>query len=107
MKKYGLPMDVENEEEWDKMIREMIFAFKFYSYSEEFITTWEPFEALRRKNDENTGDFAKDFVKNLNRKFTPEEEELRQKWADEVKMLNDRAENGMRLFAKHFRDLWD
>ena len=121
-KKHGYPSQFESEEEWDKILDEMILCFKnAYSETTTFVNPYEeeyckkvlPIWMSQFKNPEEDTSIKGCYIlkhvsemeiseqlKELDKKYYEKEKEKEQ-------FIEENKKKGLELFIKYFDNLWD
>ena len=82
---------------WELILDDMIFAFEFYEDDGEKMNPYP-----HREHKKGVG-----IVEAINTPYTEDQEKAFTKWSEKNKELQERADRGLELFAKHFTSLWD
>jgi predicted ribosome quality control (RQC) complex YloA/Tae2 family protein len=94
MKRYAYVSDL-TEEQWEDILDEIIWTFEYIKDDGE---TMNPYPNFRK--DEPLDEYFK-------REKTEEEKQLLRDWTARAKLLEQRRERGLGLFAKYYIHLWD
>jgi len=94
MKRYAHVSDL-TEMQWEDILDEIIWTFEYIKDEGE---TMNPFPIFRK--DEPLDEYLK-------REKTEEEKQLLRDWSARSKLLEQRREKGLNLFAKYYIHLWD
>lgn len=107
MERNGIPNEIvknntseeEQVEQWNNVLEEMIWTF-------EYIIDPDKFNSFNESTiNQNKKEI--DWISYLDDKKSPEEIAEWKRYFDQSKMLEKRKQAGLKLFAKHFCDLWD
>lgn len=96
MNRYTHPGGEITPEKWEEIIDEIIWTFEYLKSDGEHIN---PFPVLNKEGE--------DLNEYFNRKKTTEEKFLMDQWFKKNEELEIRKQNGLKLFAQYYCQLWD